>query len=74
MLPISFLTQAHLLTYAELTQLEGWIAKFPDLITVKAGMMDPKIFLLTLKLIRDRGYQDYLGIRVENSIKGIKND
>ena len=74
MLPIAFLAQAHLVTNAELTQLEAWMAKFPHMIKAQAGCMNPTTFALTLKLIRDRGYQDDLGLPVEANIEGMKID
>ena len=72
MLPIDFLIQAHLVTNAELTQLEALMAKFPELITVKNGCMNPTTFALTLKLVRDRGYQDHIGLRVIDNFEMLK--
>ena len=74
MLPINFLMQAHLVTNAEATQLEAWMAKFPHMIKTKGGCMDPSTFALTLKLIRDRGYQEHLGLRVETNFEAVKID
>jgi hypothetical protein len=74
MLPISFLIQAHLVTNAEATQLEGWMTKFPHMVRTREGMMDPTTFALAIKLIRERGYQEHLGLKVENSFEVVKNE
>ena len=74
MLPISILAQAHRVTVGELNQLEAWAAKFPHMVKTEGELMEPAAFMLTLKLIRDVGYQKDLGLRVETSIKGLTID
>ena len=73
-LPISTLAQAHRVTVAELTQLEAWAAKFPHMVKTEGELMEPAAFMLTLKLIRDVGYQKDLGLPVATSIEGLKID